>query len=176
MKLWKLALFFGIATSFLLTSGCAKWRNRGVGSYVGTDSPLAEFPLDTFYEPTGADVSVFKDIHFDYNKFDITPEDQVTLIGIADWMKNNSKKHVLAEGHCDERGSNEYNLALGEQRALAARKFLSDQGIQTSLVQSVSYGEERPIENSHDENAWKQNRRAHFLISNGEQTSTDTEA
>ena len=174
MKLWKLALFFGIATSLLVTSGCAKWRNKKGGSYVGTDSPLSEFPLDTFYEPTGADASAFKDVHFDYNQSKIKFEEQATLVGIADWMKSNPKKHVLAEGHCDERGSNEYNLALGEQRALAARQFLTDQGIQAAQVQTISYGEERPAATGHDENAWKQNRRAHFLVSNGEASAPES--
>ena len=168
MKLWKLALFVGVATSLLVTSGCAKWRHKKDGSYVGTDSPLAEYPLDTFYEPTGADASAFKDVHFDYNQSKIKFEEQASLVAIADWMKANPKKHVLAEGHCDERGSNEYNLALGEQRALAARQFIVDQSIQAAQVQTISYGEERPLVTGHDEAAWKQNRRAHFMISNGD--------
>jgi peptidoglycan-associated lipoprotein len=173
MKLLKLALFFGVATSLLLTSGCAKWRGIKSGSYVGTDAPLSDFPLDTFYEPTGVDALVFKDVHFDYNQSKINnPEDQATLVSVADWMKNNPEKHVLAEGHCDERGSNDYNLALGEQRALGVRQFLTEQGIQDSKVQTISYGEERPVTSGTDESAWKQNRRAHFLISNGEGVGT----
>jgi peptidoglycan-associated lipoprotein len=86
-------------------------------------------------------------------------------------MKNNPEKHVLTEGHCDERGSNEYNLALGEQRALGVRQFLTDQGIEASKVQTISYGEEKPLASGQDESAWKQTRRAHFLIS-GEGVST----
>lgn len=147
--------------SVLLTSGCS-WR--GKKAKYGTDVPLDDFPLSSFYEPTGSDTYVFRDIHFDYDSYNIKMEDQGVLLSIVDWTKTNADAHVLVEGHCDERGSNEYNLALGEQRALAVRQFFVDHGVNAFRVQTISYGEERPVDPGHDEGAWRQNRRAHFLI------------
>ena len=82
----------------------------------------------------------------------------------AEWLINNSDVAVTIEGHCDERGTNEYNLALGERRAASAKTFLMDLGIAGSRLNTISYGEERPVDPGHNEEAWAKNRRGHFTI------------
>jgi len=103
-------------------------------------------------------------IHFDFDKYDIRPEDAKTLDTNAAWLKANANHLVLIEGHCDERGTNEYNVALGERRAKAAMNYLVAQGVRANRVTIVSYGEERPLCREHDEACWSQNRRAEFRV------------
>src|SRR4030042_5412747 len=107
---------------------------------------------------------MLKDIHFDFDKYDIG-------LGDSEILKENSallmKYPVIKfqiEGHCDERGTGEYNLALGERRANNAKKYLVSVGIEPSRISIISYGEERPFDPTHSENAWAKNRRAHFVI------------
>jgi peptidoglycan-associated lipoprotein len=129
----------------------------------GDDIPLPAQRDDQIYvEPTGG---VFEDIRFDFDKYNIRSADEATLGRIARWLGDNEKTSVLIEGHCDERGTNEYNMALGEQRALAARRYLVGLGVDASRLSTISYGEERPIDPRSTEDAWAQNRRAHFTIS-----------
>lgn len=103
-----------------------------------------------------------KDINFDFDKYDIRPGDAKILDANATWLKSNNDL-VLIEGHCDERGTNEYNLALGERRAKATMNYLVSQGVQTNRITIISYGEERPLCTEHNEACWAKNRRAHFL-------------
>jgi len=103
-----------------------------------------------------------KDIYFDFDKYDIRPGDAKILDSNATWLKGNNNL-VLIEGHCDERGTNEYNLALGERRAKATMNYLVSQGVQAGRITIISYGEERPICTEHNEACWAKNRRAHFL-------------
>ena len=105
-----------------------------------------------------------KDIHFDFDKYDIRPGDARTLDANAAWLKSNADQLVLIEGHCDERGTNEYNLALGERRAKATMNYLVSQGVQANRVTIISYGEERPVCTEHNEACWSKNRRGHFLV------------
>jgi len=105
-----------------------------------------------------------KDIHFDFDKYDIRPGDAKTLDGNAGWLKSNPNHLVLIEGHCDERGTNEYNLALGERRAKSTMNYLVSQGVQASRITIISYGEERPACSQKTEECWAQNRRAHLLV------------
>ena len=105
-----------------------------------------------------------RDVFFDFDKYDIRPEDARTLDANANWLKSNPNQLVLIEGHCDERGTNEYNLALGERRAKAAMNYLVSQGVQASRITIISYGEERPTCTEKNESCWAKNRRAHFLV------------
>jgi len=105
-----------------------------------------------------------KDVHFDFDKYDIRSGDAKTLDANAAWLKSNTTMLVLIEGHCDERGTNEYNLALGERRAKAAMNYLVSQGVAQNRVSILSYGEQRPVCTDHDEACWAKNRRAHFLV------------
>ena len=107
---------------------------------------------------------LLKDIHFDFDRYDIRPEDTQILKENAALLMNYPKVKIQAEGHCDERGTNEYNLALGERRASAAKKYLLSLGISTDRISSISYGEEKPLDTGHDEEAWSKNRRGHFVI------------
>jgi len=107
---------------------------------------------------------VLKDIHFDFDKYDIRPGDAKILDANSQWMKANPKYLVLIEGHADERGTNEYNLALGERRAKATLSYLVSQGVQASRFTLISYGEERPQCTEKTEACWARNRRAHFLV------------
>jgi peptidoglycan-associated lipoprotein len=104
-----------------------------------------------------------KDVFFDFDKYDIRPNDAKTLDSNATWLKSNNNL-VLIEGHCDERGTNEYNLALGERRAKATMNYLVAQGVQANRITIISYGKERPTCTEHSEACWAQNRRAHFLV------------
>ena len=104
------------------------------------------------------------DINFDYNKYNLKPLAQSTLKnGAPAYLKYRDYKLVV-EGHCDERGTAEYNLALGEKRATEAAKYLADLGIEKERIKTISYGKEMPLDQGHDEAAWAKNRRAHFVI------------
>jgi peptidoglycan-associated lipoprotein len=105
-----------------------------------------------------------KDIFFDFDKYNIRPGDAKILDADAGWLKANPGQLVLIEGHCDERGTVEYNLVLGERRAKAAMNYLVAQGVQASRFTVISYGKERPFCTEHNEACWSQNRRAHFLV------------
>ena len=109
-------------------------------------------------------IAELKDIHFDFDKYDVGADDAKVLDANASWLKSNANHLVLIEGHCDERGTNEYNLALGERRAKSAMNYLVSQGVQASRITIISYGEERPLCTEHNEACWAKNRRAHFLV------------
>ena len=102
------------------------------------------------------------DIHFDFDKFSIQDGERETLKKHAEWLNKNKDIMVVIEGHCDERGTQEYNLALGERRASAAAKYLIDLGVSEKRIKTLSYGLERPLDTGHNEAAWARNRRAHF--------------
>lgn len=99
-------------------------------------------------------------IFFDTDKYDIDMEDQETLRSQAQWLAANPTVRVTVEGHCDERGTRDYNLALGERRANAAKNYLASLGVDASRITTISYGKERPVALGSDEAAWAQNRRA----------------
>jgi peptidoglycan-associated lipoprotein len=107
---------------------------------------------------------LLKDIHFDFDKYDIRPGDAEILKENAALLMRYPKAKIQVEGHCDERGTNEYNLALGERRANAAKNYLLSLGIPTDRISSISYGEEKPLDSGHNEEAWAKNRRGHFII------------
>jgi peptidoglycan-associated lipoprotein len=104
-----------------------------------------------------------KDVFFDFDKYNIRPDAARTLEANANWLKSNPGVDVLIEGHCDERGTNEYNLALGERRARSTMNYLVSHGIQARRLTIISYGEERPACREQNEGCWSRNRRAHFL-------------
>ena len=105
-----------------------------------------------------------EDIRFEFDSANLTAEAQQILRQKAQWLKENPRVTVIIEGHCDARGTNEYNLALGERRALSAQAYLVSLGIAENRLATVSYGEERPLDPSDTEAAWVVNRRAHFVI------------
>jgi len=105
-----------------------------------------------------------QDINFDFDKYDLRTDARGVLDRKASFLNQNSSVRVQIEGHCDERGTNEYNLALGERRANAAKQYLTTAGISAGRLSTISYGEERPLDPGHNEAAWARNRRAHFVI------------
>lgn len=107
---------------------------------------------------------LLKDIRFDFDKYDIRPGDAEILKENAALLMNYPRVKIQVEGHCDERGTNEYNLALGERRANAAKKYLLSLGVSTDRISSISYGEEKTLDTGHNEEAWSKNRRGHFVI------------
>jgi len=110
------------------------------------------------------DVVMQEDIYFDFDKSILSPSAQDNLLRKAEWLRENYDATVTIEGHCDERGTNEYNLALGDRRAESAKDFLSDLGIDPSRLSTISYGEERPVDPRRNEEAWAKNRRSHFNV------------
>lgn len=105
-----------------------------------------------------------QDIYFDFDKYDLRTDARTTLDRKASFLNQNSSVRVQIEGHTDERGTNEYNLALGERRANAAKQYLTTAGISAGRLSTISYGEERPLDPGHNEAAWARNRRDHFVI------------
>ena len=108
--------------------------------------------------------SPLKDIYFNYDKYDLKTEARGTLKANADWLKTNASARVEIEGHADERGTNEYNLALGAKRAQAARDYLVTLGISKERLSTISYGEELPVCKEQNEGCWQKNRRGRFVI------------
>ncbi|MCX7886454.1 MAG: OmpA family protein [Verrucomicrobiae bacterium] len=105
----------------------------------------------------------FTPVYFDYDSARIKPSELPKLQAVADALKGNNKKLII-EGHCDERGTAEYNRALGERRALAAKAELERLGIDASRITTISYGKERPVDPGHGETAWSRNRRCEFVV------------
>ena len=109
-------------------------------------------------------INVGDRVFFDYDKSDLKPEAQETLQKLADWMAGRPNVTITVEGHCDERGTREYNLALGERRANAVSDYLVALGVSQGRVQTISYGKERPAVLGSSEGAWAQNRRGVFVV------------
>jgi peptidoglycan-associated lipoprotein len=119
--------------------------------------------------PSGSqadDAGALKDVFFAYDDYSLSGEAKEALTSSAGYLREMSTLRVMVEGHCDERGTVEYNLALGQRRADAARGYLVNLGVDGGRLSTISYGEERPFAEGHDESAWSQNRRAHFRVIN----------
>lgn len=114
--------------------------------------------------PMISDVVMQEDIYFEFDKSTLTPAAQDNLLRKAEWLRENPDATVTIEGHCDDRGTNEYNLALGDRRAESAKAFIVDLGIEASRLTPISYGEERPVDPRNNEEAWAKNRRDHFVV------------
>ncbi|HEY3637083.1 MAG TPA: peptidoglycan-associated lipoprotein Pal [Rhizomicrobium sp.] len=116
-------------------------------------------------------VNVGDTVHFDYDKYDVTSEDRDILQRQAAWLQKYPQVHVTVEGHCDERGTREFNLALGARRANAVKDYLVSVGVPSSRMETISYGKERPICTDSNESCWAQNRRGVTTITSGAATS-----
>ena len=129
----------------------------------GKDITQVKIPEGTEFEEV--DAVIFEPIHFDFDKYNLKPSAQAKLQKIGRYLLDNPAKTMIIEGHCDERGTREYNLVLGEQRSLSARRFLIVMGVSPSRLFTVSYGEDQPADPVSNEGAWAKNRRCEFLIS-----------
>jgi peptidoglycan-associated lipoprotein len=130
----------------------------GVG---GSGGSLEQFQKGSLGGGTGGPLT---DIHFEYNAYSIEAQDGSVLKQNAQWLQKNPQSRVQIEGHCDERGSEEYNIALGAKRAQAAKDYLETLGIDGSRMSTISYGKELPLCTEHEESCWAQNRRDHFVV------------
>lgn len=110
---------------------------------------------------------MFKDILFEYDRYDVGDEGKQTLKAVADYLRKNISHKVLIEGHCDERGTSEYNLGLGDKRANSAKDYLVSLGVPSSRIDIISYGKEKPVCAEHAEDCWAKNRRDHFVVLKG---------
>ncbi len=107
---------------------------------------------------------LLKDIHFEYDQYEIRRGDEEILRENAAFLKKNPQMKIQIEGHCDERGTSEYNLALGERRANSTKRYLVSLGIASDRISTISFGKERPSDPGHNEEAWAKNRRAHIVV------------
>jgi len=129
------------------------------------DLPLAQMDLEAaFGEPRPEDALVLQDIHFDFDKSEIRDSEKPLLDPINTWLLEHPGALLMIEGHCDDRGTLEYNLALGERRALGIRTYLTGLGTNPERLHTISYGEEKPLCTEQVEECWLRNRRGHFLV------------
>ncbi len=132
-----------------------------VTDYTPSEKPVQAVAVG----PTKPQVAVeLGDVFFAFDKFDLTAESRAILAKNAEVLLADSDIMITIEGHCDERGTEEYNLGLGERRASSARNYLVSLGVSASRIKTISYGEERPFKWGSNEAAWSQNRRAHFVV------------
>ena len=150
------------STTYAITaSGPGGEASTSVRITVSAPKPVATPPPPVPYDELFR--QNVRDSFFDYDKYDIRPDARDNLGRTAEFLRRYPEGKVTIEGHCDERGSLEYNLALGAERAEATKKFLTSLGIDGSRMNTVSYGKERPFCSAHDESCWQQNRRGHFI-------------
>ncbi len=147
MRISKLVV---LGAALLLVTGCS-CRSKKVGPEEAN-------------VPVVAEGSVLKDINFAFDSYKIQPAAKDILKTNADWLKANTAVKVQVEGHCDERGTSEYNMVLGANRARAASDYLRSLGVAAERLSTVSYGKELPLDTAHNEAAWAKNRRAHFNV------------
>lgn len=134
-------------------------------------TPGSEESLDTPSADSGSRFSILEGrstgpmlpIYFDFDQSNVRADQKGRIEKNATYLKTNNTAQIVVEGNCDERGTNEYNMALGERRALSAKKYLENLGVASGRINTISYGEEKPLNHGHDELAWSQNRRADFV-------------
>jgi peptidoglycan-associated lipoprotein len=170
---FRLVLTLLLTTTVLLT-GCSRKKPRSgpvsdtVVPEITNTEPAGEIPLTgaPFDQQgrTKIEDANLKIVYFGYDSFQIAPEEVSKIEEAGTLLTQNGSYVMIVAGHCDERGSNEYNMSLGEQRALAIRSYLVNLGIAAERIQTRSYGEEQPVDQGHDESAWRQNRRGEFLV------------
>ena len=163
MKRGSIARFAMIAVliGMLGLVGCASKQQQTPAPDTGSEWSEAPEKQETVSDTARGTEVELETVYFDFDRFDIRADARPVLRGNAAVISDASGK-VTIEGHCDERGSAEYNLALGERRANAVKRYLVDLGVSSSKLRTVSFGEERPAVQGHDESAWRYNRRADF--------------
>jgi len=178
---WMTGLMVLLALAVLgTTTGCIKKKKKAIDpnapygdqviiGYNPDGTPIYGSAADAAAlagRTDGAEIGAgqFEAVYFEYDSPQLNPSEQGKIDAIVAYLQQNATHGVVIEGNCDERGSNEYNLALGERRALAVRAALISAGIDGARVQTRSYGEERPVAFEHDESSWRLNRRAEFVF------------
>ena len=187
MKTMKMICPLACALAMLAVAGCGSHKPIGYTPLpVGiTPPPVEQTPPTMAYNPDpnatstaipAADNSLFENmvkdpaalanytVHFKYDSAAVQKTEKANLQAVAQALSADSKTKLLIEGHCDERGTEEYNRSLGERRALAAREALAKLGVDPSRVRTISYGKDKPVDPGHDEAAWAKNRRDDFVL------------
>ena len=178
---WKWAvLAFSLVA--LMSVGCAKKqtvKSEGAQTTPGVSTPgmVGEAPVKeappapVAVAPAAPGVAVteekpsqFDDVRFDFDKSEVREDGRKTCGVVADYLKKHPRATMVIEGHCDERGTAEYNMALGERRATAVMTYLVSLGVPKAALSTVSFGKEKPLDPGHNEEAWAKNRRAHFVL------------
>ena len=178
MKVKSFGLIFVVILMVLSLGGCGCFMQQMAGEKapppagpvtavapeVKPEIPVPAAPVAPAAAPAAvAAAAALTDINFDFDKYNIRPGDAEILKKDFEWFKANPGKKARIEGHCDERGTVEYNLVLGQKRADSAKSYLMNLGADGKLLETVSYGKEKPIDPGHNEAAWAKNRRVHFL-------------
>jgi peptidoglycan-associated lipoprotein len=154
-----LTIFTGCAENkAVVTEGTAQEETAPAQSAATTKEQSAKV------ESAATAETAVKDIFFEFDKSNISPDAREILKANADFLLKNDDPKVVIEGHCDERGTAEYNMALGQRRAQETKNYLVNLGVKESRIKTISYGEERPFDPGHNEDAWAKNRRAHFTV------------
>ena len=155
----------------LMTVGCSAKKKKGAettaaGAGLGEEGLGAGSSLERYKQGTLAagEQGPLKDIYFAFDAADLDETARSTLRENANWLKDHSQAKAEIEGHCDERGTVEYNLALGTKRAAATKEYLVALGVAGDRLTTISYGEELPLCQEHNEDCWQRNRRAHFAV------------
>lgn len=150
------------STTYRLTARGAGGTQEATARVTVAAPPAPPAPVATASDEEMFNQNV-KDAFFDYDKADIRPDAQQALMADAAFLQQHPNIRFTIEGHCDERGSTEYNLGLGDRRASAAKAFLVQQGVSADRIRTISYGKEKPFCTEHTEQCWQQNRRGHFV-------------
>jgi len=175
-RLGRFTAIAAAAMALAIVAGCSS-KQSGAGTEVSPGGqpggigenglgPNGSSSLNRFQNGTlGANgQGPLSDIHFDYNDYSVTAQDGEILKSNADWLSKNSATRVQIEGHCDDRGSEEYNIALGAKRAQAAKDYLSTLGVGADRMTTISYGKELPVCTEETDECWAENRRDHFVV------------
>jgi len=148
------------------TEGTTSTQNESAIKQNGKPSAAGETAKqNNIKEQAGSQITVdLRDMHFDFDRYNLHPEDKQILSSHADYLLKNMNTKIVIEGNCDERGTTEYNLVLGERRAKEAKNYLVNSGVNQKRIKTISYGKERPLDPAHNEEAWAKNRRDHFVV------------
>ena len=164
------SFFLGLSLLLIVASltGCKSPSRNPAGVYGssvnGEYTSFSTIPLAGRFTGGSEHVGMFEPVLFAYDSSQVSAGERAKIEAVASHLKQNASNAIILEGHCDERGSREYNLALGERRALAIRTYLIGLGVASDRTQTKSYGEENPTAPSHDDAAWSQNRRGEFVL------------
>ncbi len=179
---WKWAVL-ALSVAALMSVGCAKKQTvksegaQAPSAAAAVEAPVKEAPpapvavapaMPPAVAPgvavTEEKISQFDDVRFDFDKSEVKEDGRKTCGVVAGYLMKHPQAKMLIEGHCDERGTAEYNMALGERRATAVMTYLVSLGVPKAALSTVSFGKEKPLDPGHNEEAWAKNRRAHFVL------------